>query len=79
MLVLSRKSGDAVVIDGDIKIKVIDVRGGVVRLGIEAPKEVPVFRDELWSGQRAPATRQQAAQRRLRLVGRQLDCRLASS
>lgn len=47
MLVLSRKSGDAVVIDGDITVKVIDVRGGVVRLGIEAPKEIPVYRDEL--------------------------------
>ena len=74
MLVLSRKSGDAVLIDGDIKIKVIEVRGGVVRLGIEAPKEVPVLRDELCAGQRVAALPQRSTQRQLadRLFGRRV-------
>jgi len=48
MLVLSRKNGESVVIDGAIKVQVIAVRGKVVRLGIEAPKEVPVHRSEIY-------------------------------
>jgi carbon storage regulator len=47
MLVLSRKKAEAVVIDGGIKITVLEVRGNVVRLGIEAPSEVPILRSEL--------------------------------
>jgi uncharacterized protein len=47
MLVLSRKHGESIVIDGAIKVQVIEVKGKVVRLGIEAPKEIPVRRSEL--------------------------------
>ena len=47
MLVLSRKKSDAIVINGDIKITVLDVKGTTVRLGIEAPNEVKVWRAEL--------------------------------
>ena len=47
MLVLSRKNGEAVIIDGCIKVTILEVRGNVVRLGIEAPKEVTVLRGEL--------------------------------
>jgi carbon storage regulator len=42
MLLLNRKVGDAIVIDGRIVVKVIDIRGGRVQLGIEAPKEVRI-------------------------------------
>ena len=42
MLLLTRKPGDAIVIDGRIVVKVIDIQGGRVRLGIEAPKDVKV-------------------------------------
>ena len=48
MLVLSRKHGESIVIDGAIKVEVIEVTGKVVRLGIEAPKEIPVHRSELY-------------------------------
>ena len=48
MLVLSRKNGESIVIDGAIKVAVIGVKGNVVRLGIDAPKEVPVHRSELY-------------------------------
>jgi carbon storage regulator len=48
MLVLSRKSGDSLVIAGSICVRVIEVKGGSVRLGIEAPKEVPVHRHEVF-------------------------------
>lgn len=47
MLVLSRKKGDSIVIDGSIKVTVIEVRGNVVRLGVEAPQDVRVQRGEL--------------------------------
>jgi carbon storage regulator len=42
MLLLTRKPGDAIVIDGRIVVKVIDIQGGRVQLGIEAPKEVKI-------------------------------------
>jgi carbon storage regulator len=47
MLVLTRKNGEKIVIGGDIEITVVEIRGNHVRLGIEAPKEVSVLREEL--------------------------------
>jgi carbon storage regulator len=47
MLVLSRKSGESIVIDGDIKVTIVKVRGNRVRLGIEAPSNVTVKRTEI--------------------------------
>ncbi len=47
MLVLSRKPGEAIRIGDDIEISVIEVRGDTVRIGINAPRTVPVFRMEL--------------------------------
>ena len=48
MLVLSRKRGEAIIIDDDITIVVVGIRGDKVRLGIDAPKEVPVNRREVF-------------------------------
>jgi carbon storage regulator len=42
VLLLTRKVGDAIVIDGRITVKVLDIQGGRVQLGIEAPKEVKI-------------------------------------
>ena len=47
MLVLARKVGQSIVINDNIKILVIEVRGDQVRLGIEAPRSIPVHRSEL--------------------------------
>jgi carbon storage regulator len=47
MLVLTRKNGEKIVIDGDIEITVLEIRGSQVRLGIVAPKDVSVLREEL--------------------------------
>jgi carbon storage regulator len=47
MLVLSRKRNETIVIDGDIRITVVDIRGNQVRLGIEAPDSVRIVRQEL--------------------------------
>lgn len=48
MLVLSRKKNESIVIDDDITIVVVEIRGDKVRLGVEAPKEVPVHRREVY-------------------------------
>jgi len=48
MLVLSRKKNESIVINDDITIVVVEIRGDKVRLGIEAPKEVPVHRREVF-------------------------------
>ena len=47
MLVLARKPNESIVIDGGIKITVVEIRGNQIRLGIEAPKEVGIMREEL--------------------------------
>jgi carbon storage regulator len=47
MLILSRKPGDAIVIDGGIRIVVVQCDRGGVRLGIEAPADVSILRAEL--------------------------------
>lgn len=47
MLVLSRRLGESVVIGDDVVVSVLEVRGDVVRLGIEAPRSVQVRRQEL--------------------------------
>jgi carbon storage regulator len=48
MLILSRKPGESIVIDGRITVKIIRLEGDIVKLGIEAPKEVPVHRQEVY-------------------------------
>lgn len=48
MLVLSRKKNETIVIRDDIVITVVEIRGDKVRLGIEAPKDVPVHRREVY-------------------------------
>lgn len=47
MLVLSRKKNESIVVDDSIVITVVEIRGDKVRLGIEAPREVPIHRSEV--------------------------------
>ncbi len=60
MLVLTRKSNQSIMIGDDIEISVLSVVGEKVRIGIQAPQEVPVFRKEIYleihreDGQAAP-------------------------
>jgi carbon storage regulator len=61
MLVLSRKSGESIVIDGRIHVKIVRVEGEVVKIGIEAPMEVPVHRLEVY--QEIQKSNQQAVTR----------------
>jgi carbon storage regulator len=54
MLVLSRKLGEKIYISENICITVVDIDRGKIRLGIEAPRDVPIFRQELLQGQGKP-------------------------
>lgn len=48
MLVLKRKSEETIVINDDVRVKILSVNGGVVKIGIDAPREVTVDREETW-------------------------------
>jgi carbon storage regulator len=48
MLVLTRKSNQSIMIGDDIEVSVLSVAGEKVRIGIQAPKEIPVFRTEIY-------------------------------
>lgn len=53
MLVLSRKKNESILINDDIEITVVEIRGDRVRLGIQAPKEIPVHRKEVFEAIKA--------------------------
>jgi carbon storage regulator len=55
MLVLSRKNGEAIVIGDGITVTVLAVEGGRVKLGVVAPREVPIHREEVGEAIRSPA------------------------
>jgi carbon storage regulator len=48
MLALTRKTGEAIIISKDVEITVLEVRGDQVKLGIKAPREVPIYRKEVY-------------------------------
>lgn len=53
MLVLTRRAGESIVIDHKVEIKVLRIRGTQVHIGIEAPRDTPVFRREVLDRQKA--------------------------
>lgn len=55
MLVLSRKLGEVIFIGNNIKIVVVDIDRGKIRLGIEAPRDVAIYRQELMTPQQQAA------------------------
>jgi carbon storage regulator len=74
MLILSRKLGESIVIDGRIHVKIVRVDGEVVKVGIEAPSDVPVHRKEVYeeiqlSNQKA-VTRQSSPLPKLAVVAK---------
>jgi carbon storage regulator len=48
MLRISRRAGERVMLGDNVVIEVIEVRGQTVRLGIDAPRAIPVYREEIW-------------------------------
>lgn len=64
MLVLSRQKDESIMIGDDVEIIIVDVRGDKVRLGITAPKEIPVHRMEIYEAiQREKAMEKESAQK----------------
>ena len=49
MLVLSRKPGESLEIGGGVRVTIVRIEGGKVRLGIEAPRDIPVDRSEVYN------------------------------
>jgi carbon storage regulator len=49
VLVLSRRVGESVVIGNDVVVTVLEVRGDIIRIGVDAPREVPVHRSEVFA------------------------------
>ena len=48
MLVLTRKSNESIMIGDEIELTILSVSGDKVRVGIQAPRDIPVFRKEVW-------------------------------
>lgn len=48
MLALTRKKGESIVVNNNIEISILDIRGEQVKIGISAPKEVPIYRKEVY-------------------------------
>ncbi|MBQ7615463.1 MAG: carbon storage regulator CsrA [Butyrivibrio sp.] len=48
MLALSRKKNEAIIINNNIEITVLDIRGDQIKLGIAAPKDIPIYRKEVY-------------------------------
>ncbi len=48
MLALTRKKGESIILNNDIEISILELRGDQVKVGINAPKEVPVYRKEVY-------------------------------
>lgn len=49
MLALSRKTGESIIIDNDIEVTILEIKGDQVKLGIKAPKSVPIYRKEIFA------------------------------
>ena len=52
MLILTRRPGEKVMVGDDVVVHVLEVVGNSVRIGIEAPRSVPVYREEIWNAVR---------------------------
>ncbi len=48
MLALTRKKGESVIINNNIEISILEMRGDQVKIGISAPKEIPIYRKEVY-------------------------------
>jgi carbon storage regulator len=49
MLVITRKAGERICLGDDVTITVMEISGSTVRIGIEAPAEIPIYRQEIWN------------------------------
>lgn len=49
MLIITRRAGEKIVVGDDIVVQVMEITGNTVRIGIAAPQELPVYREEIWA------------------------------
>jgi carbon storage regulator len=52
MLIITRRPGEKVMVGDDIVVQVLQVAGNSVRIGIQAPRSVPIYREEIWNAVR---------------------------
>jgi carbon storage regulator len=52
MLIITRRPGEKIMVGEDIVVHVLEITGNSVRVGIEAPRSVPVYREEIWNAVR---------------------------
>jgi carbon storage regulator len=48
MLIITRRAGEKVMVGDDVVVHVMEIAGNTVRVGIEAPRSLPVYREEIW-------------------------------
>ena len=53
MLVITRKAGEQICLGDDVTITVMEISGSTVRIGIDAPAEIPIYRHEIWAAVKA--------------------------
>lgn len=49
MLIITRRTGEKIMIGDDVVVEIMEVSGSSVRVGIAAPKRIPVYREEIWT------------------------------
>ena len=78
MLILTRKPGESIVIGDNVTITVLGVRGNQVRLGVEAPIEISVHREEIYHRIQREKTRPKMPQDAQDVVGGEAECSVSS-
>jgi carbon storage regulator len=53
VLIITRRPGEKIILGEDISVQVMEIVGNQVRIGIQAPKSVPVYREEIWEAVKA--------------------------
>lgn len=66
MLVLTRKSGQSIIVNDEIKIMIVQVKGKQVRVGIDAPSSSKIFREEIYPGPEKKGYEQQSSEKTTR-------------
>lgn len=62
MLIITRKPGERIMLGDDVVVQIIEVSGSSVRIGITAPRSLPIYREEIWeAGKAVPAAPPDAA------------------
>ena len=52
MLIITRRSGEKIMLGDEITVEVMEIVGNSVRIGIQAPRSIPVYREEIWNALR---------------------------